>query len=218
MRFGLALGLALCSLALASSSVLADEPRARASDLDCSNFAYQEDAQSYFISRGGPSQDPDRLDADHDGQACESLAHRGSSTLTTPPPAQPLDSDYDRVPSASDACPTAYRNVANGCPDVDGDGVADDTDACKYEAGAQPNGCPAPPPRRRETMRRARILSVIDGDTVKVRLASGKRITVRMIGVDTPETMKPGTPVECGGRQATANMKRLARSAGAGVV
>jgi micrococcal nuclease len=65
-------------------------------------------------------------------------------------------------------------------------------------------------------MRRARILSVVDGDTVKVRLASGKRITVRLIGVDTPETTKPGTPVECGGKQATANMKRLALKRGRG--
>lgn len=42
-------------------------------------FAYQEDAQAYFISLGGPASDPDRLDGDHDGQACDSLPHRTSA-------------------------------------------------------------------------------------------------------------------------------------------
>lgn len=32
---------------------------------------------------------------------------------------------------------------------------------------------------------------------------------MRLIGIDTPETRKPRTPVECGGRKATAAMKRL---------
>lgn len=179
----------LAPVAIAFAALVAGSAPAFAADRDCADFAYQEDAQAYFISLGGPSQDPDRLDADHDGQACDSLPHRGSSTPTTPPPAQPIDSDYDGVPDTSDACPTAYGKLANGCP--------------------------APPPRPRETMRKARILSVVDGDTVKVKLASSKRITVRLIGVDTPET-KPGAPVECGGKQATANMKRLALKGGRG--
>jgi micrococcal nuclease len=63
---------------------------------------------------------------------------------------------------------------------------------------------------KREVMRGAHVRAVVDGDTLKVRLASGKRVTVRLLGIDTPETSKPNTPVECGGRQATANMKRLA--------
>jgi endonuclease YncB( thermonuclease family) len=39
---------------------------------------------------------------------------------------------------------------------------------------------------------------VVDGDTVKVRAFGAKRsrYTVRLIGIDTPETRKPGTPVE----------------------
>lgn len=43
-------------------------------DKDCSDFAKQEEAQVYFESKGGsPSNNVDRLDADHDGIACESL-------------------------------------------------------------------------------------------------------------------------------------------------
>lgn len=57
---------------------------------------------------------------------------------------------------------------------------------------------------------RARVVWVIDGDTVKVRLDAGGRRTVRVLGIDTPESRKPGTPVECGARQADRAMIRLA--------
>ena len=32
---------------------------------------------------------------------------------------------------------------------------------------------------------------------------------MRLIGIDTPESVKPGSPVECFGREASALMKRL---------
>lgn len=57
---------------------------------------------------------------------------------------------------------------------------------------------------------RARVVWVTDGDTVKVKLESGGRRTVRVLGIDTPESVKPGTPVECGARQATRAMITLA--------
>ena len=47
-------------------------------DRDCSDFATHAEAQRFFIAAGGPAKDPHRLDGDHDGIACESLA------LTTP--------------------------------------------------------------------------------------------------------------------------------------
>jgi micrococcal nuclease len=50
----------------------------------------------------------------------------------------------------------------------------------------------------------ARVTRVVDGDTI--RLGDER---VRLIGVDTPETKRPGTPVECFGREATAFTKRL---------
>ncbi len=40
-------------------------------DRDCDEFSSQEEAQEYFESRGGPSIDPDMLDGDGDGFACE---------------------------------------------------------------------------------------------------------------------------------------------------
>jgi len=48
---------------------------------------------------------------------------------------------------------------------------------------------------------RVRVVRVIDGDTLVV--AGGER--VRLIGVDTPELR----PVECYGRAATAELRRL---------
>jgi micrococcal nuclease len=42
-------------------------------DRDCPNFSSQHEAQDYFEAKGGPQSDPDRLDADHDGMACDSL-------------------------------------------------------------------------------------------------------------------------------------------------
>ncbi|MGH2946073.1 MAG: thermonuclease family protein [Solirubrobacteraceae bacterium] len=67
-------------------------------------------------------------------------------------------------------------------------------------------------PQRRSQRIKAKITEVVDGDTVKVRAygARRKRYSVRLIGIDTPETRRPGVAVECGGRQASSNMYRLA--------
>ena len=55
----------------------------------------------------------------------------------------------------------------------------------------------------------ARVIRVIDGDTIVVRLPDGDAEDVRYIGVDTPETVKPGTPVQCGGPKAHEVNDRL---------
>ncbi|HEX6205091.1 MAG TPA: thermonuclease family protein [Solirubrobacterales bacterium] len=52
------------------------------------------------------------------------------------------------------------------------------------------------------------VSRVVDGDTVEVRLG-GEIEDVRYIGVDTPETVKPGAPVDCFGPQASAFNHRL---------
>jgi endonuclease YncB( thermonuclease family) len=133
--FAIAIGLAL------PSSV-------NAADRDCGDFSNQAEAQSYFIDNGGPDRDPDRLDADNDGVACESLPCPCNESTTKPP---------------------------------------------------------------RPVKFRAKIVSVVDGDTVKVRRTKPrKRYTVRLLGIDAPETRKPDKPEECGGPEATTNLKRLA--------
>ena len=49
----------------------------------------------------------------------------------------------------------------------------------------------------------AHVTRAVDGDTIEVRLG-GETADVRYIGVDTPETVKPGTPVQCFGPRASA--------------
>jgi micrococcal nuclease len=48
----------------------------------------------------------------------------------------------------------------------------------------------------------ALVTRVVDGDTVEARI-EGEAEHVRLIGVDTPETVKPGEPVQCFGPQAS---------------
>ena len=134
-------------------------PAAPALAANCSDFSSQQAAQDYYIGQQG---DPDGLDGDGDGWACES----------------------NPAPKAS-----APKGVTAAPP--------------------SPTPTPTPTPTVAATQTSARVVSVIDGDTLKVRTSSGRYITVRLIGVDTPETRKPGRGVECGGKQATAAMQKL---------
>jgi micrococcal nuclease len=49
---------------------------------------------------------------------------------------------------------------------------------------------------------------VIDGDTIAIT-RDGAEVRVRLIGIDTPETKKPNTPVECFGKEASARTEAL---------
>lgn len=56
----------------------------------------------------------------------------------------------------------------------------------------------------------AEVVRVVDGDTARVRaVATGEELTLRFIGLDTPETVHPGQPVGCYGPEATVEAKRL---------
>lgn len=52
------------------------------------------------------------------------------------------------------------------------------------------------------------ITRVVDGDTVEARVGSEVE-DIRYIGVDTPETVKPGAPVECFGKRASEVNRRM---------
>jgi endonuclease YncB( thermonuclease family) len=143
-------------------------PSASAQDRDCGHFSTQAEAQAYFISLGGPTHDPDRLDGDSDGIACEALpCPCGSGSGAAPPPTPTVVAPPTATPP-----PTSQPAAA--------------------------------------TRRSARVVRVIDGDTLRVRLSSRRQITVRLIGIDTPETKRPGVAVECGGTPASAYMRRIA--------
>jgi micrococcal nuclease len=50
--------------------------------------------------------------------------------------------------------------------------------------------------------RQATVERIVDGDTLIVHLG-GDRVRVRLLGIDAPESVKPGAPVECYGREAS---------------
>jgi micrococcal nuclease len=52
----------------------------------------------------------------------------------------------------------------------------------------------------------ARVQRAVDGDTVILSAGLGSS---RIVGVDTPETVKPNTPVQCFGPKASAFTKRV---------
>jgi hypothetical protein len=93
-------------IALAAIVPLADP--AHAQDLDCSDFTYQEDAQTFFDT---DRSDPHRLDEEpgpDDGVACEALPRRGltSSTFRPAPSASASAPTRSPTPSPTTASPT----------------------------------------------------------------------------------------------------------------
>jgi endonuclease YncB( thermonuclease family) len=108
--------------------------------------------------------------------------------------------------------------LANGGPandphrlDDEGDGIACESNPCpcigRGNPGGQTNGTTNnqnnnPGPRiYRET---GNVTKVIDGDTLKVRIRGGRVMSVRMLGINTPERGR------CGADDATDNLKKLA--------
>ncbi|MEA3356957.1 MAG: thermonuclease family protein [Patescibacteria group bacterium] len=52
------------------------------------------------------------------------------------------------------------------------------------------------------------VIKVVDGDTIKISY-EGSTESVRLIGIDTPETVHPQKPVECFGQEASNTLKDL---------
>ena len=75
--------------------------------------------------------------------------------------------------------------------------ASDDRDAKGVVAGELPAAAHGPYP----------VVDVVDGDTLKVN--APERITIRVIGIDTPETVDPRQPVQCFGSEASARAHEL---------
>jgi micrococcal nuclease len=75
-----------------------------------------------------------------------------------------------------------------------------------YTAAA---GSPDPAPSAASASS-GRVTRVVDGDTIHV-MVGGREENVRYIGVDTPESRKPDTPVQCFARRAAAENARIVR-------
>jgi len=56
----------------------------------------------------------------------------------------------------------------------------------------------------------ASVVRVVDGDTFVAREdGASDDVTIRMLGINTPETVDPRKPVECFGKEASAKLKEL---------
>ncbi len=62
--------------------------------------------------------------------------------------------------------------------------------------------------RRAEADEQATVVRVVDGDTIQVSLPTGLE-KIRLIGVDTPESVHPRKPVEYFAKEATAFTRRM---------
>lgn len=79
--------------------------------------------------------------------------------------------------------------------------------ACTPDSRVLPGGG-APAAARAAAIQEGRVVHVVDGDTIDV-LAGGRRVRVRYIGINAPESVDPRRPVECFGREAAAKNKEL---------
>jgi micrococcal nuclease len=55
---------------------------------------------------------------------------------------------------------------------------------------------------------KAQVTKVVDGDTIDVEI-NGEKKTVRFVGINTPETVDPRRPVQCFGKEASDETKKL---------
>ena len=140
-------------------------------DRNCSDFATWQEAQDFFLSEGGPSQDPHRLDQNNDGIACESLPGAPSSdsgpggqdTQPTPTPTPQPDEDEFQDRNCSDFATWQEAQdffLSEGGPsqdphrlDGDGNGTACESlpgapgsDSGPSGQDAQPTPTPTPQP------------------------------------------------------------------------
>lgn len=137
-------------------------------DLDCSDFGFQAAAQSHRDVHSG---DPDQLDDDDDGTACEDELPCPCDIAAAPPP----DLTLAPPPQAAPRAPLVVAQSAQ-----------------------------------------ARVVRVIDGDTLEVRLVTRGLVKVKLIGIDAPARGTAKTAVRCGGLDATGRLKKLAFRNGRG--
>lgn len=69
----------------------------------------------------------------------------------------------------------------------------------------EPEVKPEPKEEQNQVRDLFQVTEVVDGDTIKVSLLG----TLRLIGIDTPETRDPRKPVQCFGREASNKAKEL---------
>jgi len=127
---------------------------------------------------------------------------RGSLPLTGPPvPGASRFGHWVVVLALTAACSSTAPGADAGPPDAAGPATSRPPPTGGAPSAPQPpaagTGAPAAMPGAP-----ARVVRVIDGDTVEV-VFRGTVLVIRLIGIDTPETVAPGQAVMCYGPEAT---------------
>lgn len=60
-----------------------------------------------------------------------------------------------------------------------------------------------------KNVEKAIVKRVIDGDTIEAEFSGGRIETIRLLLVDTPESVKPNTPVQPFGKEASEFVKKI---------
>lgn len=143
------------------------------------------------------------------------LAGLGLATWVQAPATALADRDCGDFPSQA-----AAQNffLANGGPsndphrlDDEGDGIACESNPCPCIGRGNPGGQNTGNTNNQNNNAGERVyretgnvVQVIDGDTLKVRLRAGGVVSVRMLGINTPERGR------CGDAEATDNLRKMA--------
>lgn len=114
-----------------------------------------------------------------------------------------LDGDGDGVVCEALPCPCASTSADSPPP------PAADPAAPTPQPVAPAAAPPTAPMKRAAMTRKGTVTRVVDGDTFVVRLASKKKLYVRLLGIDTPEREQPEAPAECGATEATRQLGKL---------
>jgi micrococcal nuclease len=131
------------------------------------------------------------------------------ATNTVPmPTSTPIASTATELPTAVGATSVPATLV----PTVAQADVATATVAPQPDAGAPQPDAVAPNAAIPANAIAVTVKRVVDGDTIHV-LLDNNDVTIRMIGIDTPETVDPRKPVQCFGKEASNHARQLLNGA-----
>lgn len=128
------------------------------------------------------------------------------AVIAVPTPGQAAYGDRDCSDFATQAAAQRFF-LDQGGPDqdphrldADGDGIACEDNPCPCSNDTTPGDPPPPPPPAKPGIR---VVRVLDGETVKVRLPDGRRPVVKMIGANAPTLGK------CGSNKARLSLRTM---------
>lgn len=192
------LAVALCVSALVVTGCSAasdDDPRSGATE------RVDRRSQPTEPTEGQGQESGQERDGDH-GQSHEDQQESGRDR----PPDDPQDRDRDRDRDQPDQEPPETEDEPKPPPKSSGAGSGDGG----ASRGSLPDGVPA-------GAQAAVVDRIIDGDTLELharrpgRVLSSTTLTgVRLLEIDTPETVHPSEPVQCFGPAASDALARLA--------